>query len=566
MPSLFNYEDPPALLCCNVCSTPPITPIMTQCGYLLCKTCNGSNCPVCETEHDSTASLPQFIQNALDSLPMKCNICNTQFLRHSLLEHLSQCEDNLSFSRSKWSVSVPDNDTITQADLDNLYERLTVYIDNALSNHKPSLPLQPLQPTDSHHSFSSPQVVYEDSEASEVDVYEEPCEPLSTLPREIDVFVSVADEKPLIKCRVNNTSSVADLKLMLAQHTGVSPQSQSLFFREVPLEDDKDLVSYDIDDDSALFMDTLVRVMVSSEGEMFSSFPLDLYSSLRIDDFKAKITEITGISECSVYSIFGRERVELRGHETIDVLAGQELPHVIVDQKSSDSRRIKVRTTTGSRQISLEVFGSDTVVNIKEMIEEFLFTPIERQLLLHNGVQLDNSITVEEVGLSEGDFVFMVLKSRPKRSRKMVKIKVVSQETDDEFAVDVSRLLTISDLKIKMFELSGIPVESQSFVKNGHRISDTADVSTFLNDCLYLVEIVPITLTIELLSGRILNMEITKGQTIGTFKEQLSTHEGIPVHYLILQDSEGNLINNDCLVDDFEGHLLFQKLVECNDF
>lgn len=73
---------------------------------------------------------------------------------------------------------------------------------------------------------------------------------------------------------------------------------------------------------------------------------------------------------------------------------------------------IKIKLITG-KEIEIDVDRITTVKDIKQQIEDKEFFPPEQQKLVYSGKVLSNeSETVEEIGLSNGNVLHMILALR----------------------------------------------------------------------------------------------------------------------------------------------------------
>lgn len=63
-----------------------------------------------------------------------------------------------------------------------------------------------------------------------------------------------------------------------------------------------------------------------------------------------------------------------------------------------------------NRNVSLTVDGSDTIENLKDMIEESEGVPAEMQRLIFSGKQLQDGHNIADYNIQNGSFIHLVLR------------------------------------------------------------------------------------------------------------------------------------------------------------
>ncbi|KAL0742084.1 hypothetical protein Bca4012_083597 [Brassica carinata] len=63
-----------------------------------------------------------------------------------------------------------------------------------------------------------------------------------------------------------------------------------------------------------------------------------------------------------------------------------------------------------NRNVSLTVDGSDTIENLKDMIEESEGVPAQMQRLIFSGKQLQDGQTIADYNIKNGSFIHLVLR------------------------------------------------------------------------------------------------------------------------------------------------------------
>ncbi|KAJ5072470.1 nedd8 [Anaeramoeba ignava] len=73
--------------------------------------------------------------------------------------------------------------------------------------------------------------------------------------------------------------------------------------------------------------------------------------------------------------------------------------------------QIKVKLLTG-REVAITVEPTDTVLKVKERVEEVQGIPVPQQRVVFSGNVLKDDKTLEEIGLKHGSVVHLVLALR----------------------------------------------------------------------------------------------------------------------------------------------------------
>ncbi|KAL0240810.1 hypothetical protein GEMRC1_006046 [Eukaryota sp. GEM-RC1] len=555
----FEYEQEvhPSLICA-ACNQPAYEPVAGICGALCCKNCflSASVCPACQQYHISYPA-PLFVMQELDKLIVRCVDCDTSLPRCEFPYHIPSCPGPTTpsipslptdlLSTSEFSSQI---DQLKEELLDHintsmstLQQHLDDRLDAIVSALEVNLPkAEPLPTADSPFLDSS---VY-NMNKDEHSLCDGPDEDTA-------IFISLADEKPLLRCQVSLSSLVSTLKLIIAQNA-----------TNTLLEDSKTLSFYNIEKDCVVFMEKCIGVMLRSGLDDFHPFPLDVIASNSVFQVKQQIEPLIGIpaAEIALFIEFASELIELRGHELLEFYEISTDDTIIVSPKESESVSITVKTMSGNREILLELFNDDLVQNIKIELERFEVASAERQILIFNGSVLSDGDSVKEVGIVSGSTLHMVRKSRAQiaslSARRSVKsqltiklIRKVGSEDDSEALIDIpvsSSLITVSDLKVRLEELTAIACECQSIVMHGQQLDDHVMMSDLDfhegHNQLFLIECLPIEVFVTTLSNKILSFKMNDADTVENIKENLSFVEQIPSFNIELLDADNNCLRN----------------------
>ncbi|KAL0213098.1 hypothetical protein RCL1_006724 [Eukaryota sp. TZLM3-RCL] len=545
----FNYVETPQHLLCAVCSQPANAPVITQCGFLCCRSCNDSSqsCRLCAGPNN-VAAAPKFLIDSLDKLPVSCSYCQETVKRGDFLVHLGSCT-----GRRPWGndlSSLADLDIVTSSELESaltvLSTKLTTHIDSKFE--KVDLLLDRINEIQEMIESSKSSEITSSSELPVLlDPIYQSIDPSPSL-SDVTFYVSIADERPLVPMTMNLNESVSLLKETIKDH--VSTDLFDLVFRSQLMDESKCLFEVGIEHDCVVFVNQYVTVNVTM-SERDDTYQISVVNTGTVADLKNNLM-LTLLNEVnsqlsddfSIYQSFNDELIELRDHELIANLDLSE-SFLSVGQQSTSSFPINVRFNNGKASI-FYVKDDDFVEDLKEEIAKVFteFSDIDRHLLIFNGKVLENSKTLGEYSISSGLTVHFSLKTAHKaRSKRSLRVVIV--DSSETINVDVSSVKTVSELKSKLQEVTGIPIESQGFVSKGKKLSNHDSIKPNIE--LFLVQSNPVLVRSVLLSGKELVFALNNGTTIAEIKELIGKSESLLPCNLIVCFNQTVLNNNEKL-------------------
>ena len=207
-----------------------------------------------------------------------------------------------------------------------------------------------------------------------------------------------------IALEVLPTDTVADLKGMIEDKEGISPDEQTLFYAGQKLEDMSTLSSCNIPMESMVhlvapfcpMMKIFVRI---STGKTLT---LDVLFSDTISNIKLKIEDMEGIP-CN------QQRLFFAGTELEDNI--KKTPTILSDYdiKGGDILLLRLRRgleifvkTLIDETITLEVDPSDTIENVKAKIQDRKGIPPDQQRIVFAEFPLEDGLTLSAYGVKKG--------------------------------------------------------------------------------------------------------------------------------------------------------------------
>ena len=327
----------------------------------------------------------------------------------------------------------------------------------------------------------------------------------------------------VIALEVDQSVTVGEVKSMIHERGGLSPEKQQLSFVGETLEDDRKLSSYKICD-NCLLEETSEWIAVRIRSEMIL-LPVDLNKET-VSDIKARIQENEKIPKSQQIKLYFRnycsnQLVHLQEYKTLKdsgVSNGDQLylrvpaPHGSVE--------LYVRTING-KTITLNIIElSNTVEDIKTLIiEKEGLTVLPHELkLFYADRQLENYRTLSSYNIQQ------------QSTLHLCNILIIKTLTNIITSLEVEPTDTIERIKIIIKNKADIPVHQQRLVFAEKQLEDDKTLS----DCKipfgaivrFVLRLDDGTLHVKIHNGKtIINLEAKASDTIAHIKAQIL---GIP--------------------------------------
>eukprot|EP00484_Ammonia_sp_Unknown_P000401 CAMPEP_0197022684 /NCGR_PEP_ID=MMETSP1384-20130603/3496_1 /TAXON_ID=29189 /ORGANISM="Ammonia sp." /LENGTH=214 /DNA_ID=CAMNT_0042450769 /DNA_START=90 /DNA_END=734 /DNA_ORIENTATION=+ len=139
--------------------------------------------------------------------------------------------------------------------------------------------------------------------------------------------------------------------------------------------------------------------------------------------------------------------------------------------------------TINGKTIRLDVEPNDTIENLKTQIRDKEGILPQSQRLIHSGRKLKDDKTLSEYNINAETTLYLVMKLGWSRSIKLsqstAKTIYVKTLHGQSFALNVEPICTVLDVKQKISQQHGIPVDSQRLLFTGQSLSNGLTLSDY---------------------------------------------------------------------------------------
>ncbi|KAK9281957.1 hypothetical protein L1049_004866 [Liquidambar formosana] len=381
--------------------------------------------------------------------------------------------------------------------------------------------------------------------------------------KSMKIFINAASNGKIMLLEPKWSHTILFVKKMIHSKEGILPDHQFLFYRGIPLDNDKTLATYCVEDVSFFHLvvcpawfdptvDDGIKMTVMLRWERIEMDVKPWYTGREI---KAVVESSTGLQLDPFLLIHDGELLEDsmtmadRDISKESVIYMSLLPlrdredSPTNPKKLSEVDEFEILIGYSDWEESFLVSKSKTVFEIKKMIENFYGLPPNQQVLFHGEkmTQLEDRKTLEFYNIKENSSVRLFSPS--------LKLSIKMPQVGTTNLLKARSFFTISDVKHFVSEEMGIPPSSQTLIHAGKLLNDAETLEACniqRNSEVYAIfglddQSDELPLTIVMPKRDFLDIKVKQWFTISDVKATVESKTEVPICVQDLYYNQGKL-------------------------
>ena len=341
------------------------------------------------------------------------------------------------------------------------------------------------------------------------------------------IYVSDPKGKRFILENLDPLNTMDEIQTKLEDQERIPKPQQRLTFGGKPLNDPKKtLRDHGIKHKSTLTLDPMQIQVALPNGDVL---PLQMQPNEAVSDIKAKLRDKHGIP-------IPEQRLEKDGTrlQDSDTLADAGIRHG--DTIQMKPMKVIVHDIKNNREFPIEMLPTDTIDDLKGEVDALASVPKSEQRLVFDGKPLTkNKKTLRSCGIQNGSVVNLEPMTILVETPQGKQIPVPTAPKD-----------TAADVKRKVQDLEGIPVEDQRLVFNGKELPDKSTIEV---NGIQHGDVVKIQQGMEIVvkdwKQKSMTMEVKPSDTIASIRDRIAAVKEVEPQKQILAHKDTMLDENE---------------------
>ncbi|KAL5705384.1 hypothetical protein ACHQM5_023693 [Ranunculus cassubicifolius] len=255
------------------------------------------------------------------------------------------------------------------------------------------------------------------------------------------------------------------------------------------------------------------------------NIPLEVKKSDTMQKIRTGFSEMQGISMVNLKSLFfAGNLLDIEEKKVGDYnITDGSIISVYLD--SGSRIQIHVKISQLKKNITLDVDMRDTILSVKERIQNKEGLTVSNQDLVYMGEELDDGHTVASYNITAGSTIYALV-----REGDGMKINVRNEEDGSVIALKVKGWYTVENVKNMIESMVGIAIEKQRLCADQVKLENNrtlADLNICEGDTLNLIS--DMVLHVKTLTGKMIKFVVAKSDTVADVKKLVEEEERIPL-------------------------------------
>ena len=215
-------------------------------------------------------------------------------------------------------------------------------------------------------------------------------------------------------------------------------------------------------------------------------------------------------------------------------------PNIIIEDE-------KINIQYDKKNIQLNFNENETILKLKEKINEKINVPIEQQILIFNKDELKDNNLLKDYNIHKNSIIYLFTK-------KKNEYELYVENNNCIYNIKFSSNDTIENIKKEILNILSIPIEKQQLYHEGIELENDKNIFDYYSQVnqksiLYLILQLKLEITIQYNSENYTSIYSKPNDTIETIKKLIEKKKNYPSMYMELIYNNEKLENHKLLSD-----------------